>query len=99
MRQYRPSMIQNEAQYKFIYECVGDLVRKLYPSLVKQMEFDKTLDEINLKDTTDFDSNNNLDSSNNSQLFLIRKQQNGKSPGARLNGYTNQTFVSNEEKS
>lgn len=103
MRQFRPSMIQNESQYRLIYECVAELVRKMYPNLVKQLEFDKTLDEINLKEN-DFDSNNNLDSSNNSQLFLILKKSttNGRPPPLpelktnKLNGYTNQTFLPEE---
>lgn len=100
MRQYRPQMVQNETQYKFIYESVANLVSEMYPSLVKQMEFDSQLDEINLKETTDFDTNNNLDTSFNSQKSLIDMIKNSidKSEPKKLNGYTNQTFINSEVK-
>lgn len=98
MRQYRPLMVQNETQYRFIYDCIGHLVSKLYPPLVKQMEFDSQLDEINLKETNDFDTNNNLElnSSFNSQISLFNMLKNSTSrpiETKKLNGYTNQTFI------
>lgn len=103
MRQYRPLMVQNEAQYRFIYECVGQLVSKLYPSLVKQAEFDRSLDEINLNEKTDFDANNNLGNSFNSQLSLmsiLKSSANGRpGDGRQLNGYTNHTFLGDSTNS
>lgn len=102
LRQYRPLMVQNEAQYRFIYESVGQLVSKLYPSLVKQAEFDRGLDEINLHDKTDFDANNNLGNSFSSQISLmsILKSANGRpADGKQLNGYTNHTFLGDSTNS
>ena len=100
MRQHRAHFVQNELQYKLIYECVGELISEMYPSLVKQMEFDSQLDEINLKETNDFDSNNNLDSSFNSQKSLMNMLKNSQLISSKsvenkpqLNGYTNHTFV------
>ena len=95
LRQYRPLMIQNEAQYRFCYESVGQLISKLYPSLVKQAEFDLGLDEINLNDKTDFDANNNLGNSFNSQLSLMSIFKNGDRPAEvkRMDGYANRAFL------
>ena len=101
LRQYRPLMVQNEAQYRFIYETVGQLISKLYPSLVKQAEFDLGLDEINLNDKTDFDANNNLGNSFNSQISLMSILKNGGRPAEakQLNGYTNHTFLHDSNNS
>ena len=101
LREKRPLMIQNQAQYRLVYETVGQLISKLYPSLVKQAEFDLGLDEINLNDKMDFDANNNLGNSFNSQISLMSILKNGGRPAAakQLNGYTNHTFLNDSTQS